>query len=237
VVEEIETLVVVVFSDGRVMVRLDELLLPFFDELLPLDELLLLVEGGVKEIPEITMPVPLVEVTFPLVKPRLANPEGTFPPVREANDPPPGGRKPPEPPPDRKPPPPPGNPPALPPKALAPPPAPGLQEPVELGWETETERASSVLPERVPVTVTQSPAAMLLALTVALWPNVVDDVQFTVTSPLVGFWTCADVPVIEATDPEAMPARLGVVAAPAPPVAAMIAAAAPSRLPMTASRA
>jgi hypothetical protein len=69
-----------------------------------------------------------------------------------------------------------------------------------------------------PLTETQSPAATDVEATVAVFENVVEGVQLTVTWPLCWFWTSIDEPVTAATDPEAPGPNepwVGVVAAPA----------------------
>jgi hypothetical protein len=78
-----------------------------------------------------------------------------------------------------------------------------------------------------PLTVAQSPATAEEDGTEATWEKVVEGVQLTVTCPVCWFWTSMDEPVTAATEPEVGGENeppLGVVAAPATPAKARLAA-------------
>jgi hypothetical protein len=84
----------------------------------------------------------------------------------------------------------------------APPPKPLVQLPDEEGCETVTDRAVTVEPEVVPITVTQDPAESDETVRVAVLENLVEEVQLTVVCPAVEFCTSIDVPEMAATEPE-----------------------------------
>ncbi|MGA2037062.1 MAG: hypothetical protein ABSH04_05700 [Acidimicrobiales bacterium] len=138
-------------------------------------------------------------VTFPEAKAKLRKflaPDGREPLVGNVlplgRVPPFGGLKPPPPP--------------KPPRAPVPD---VVQLPLESGWVTVTLEAVTgplvaPLEAGVPVTVTQSPTVTADTDAVSVWVKVVVEVQLTVTWPLWEFWTSIDVPVIDATVPDAV---------------------------------
>jgi hypothetical protein len=92
------------------------------------------------------------------------------------------------------------------------------QVPLLVGVVTVMLRAAMVVLdffEAVPVAVTQSPTVTALTDSVTLLENVVDDVQFTVVWPLLGFCTSMLDAFRAATLPKAPVGALEVVAAPA----------------------
>ena len=140
--------------------------------------------------PSTTMDVEPAETTFPVMMAALARPP---PPAKP--DPPPvgklrGGVLP-------------VDPPGAPaPRARPPRPKPVVQLPEDEGCDTVTDRAVTVEPDAVPMTITHVPAFREEAATVATFENLVEDVQVTVSCPDDWLWTSIDVPEMAATDPE-----------------------------------
>jgi hypothetical protein len=177
----------VTFDVRVVVLSLVELELELFVDLL--DDL-----GRTGTVPTTTRVDPEIEVTLPKASKKVGFLAAAPPDAPLANDPlvnePPGGRNPPVP-----------APPA--PVPVAPPmpnPPPAVHDPVELGWVTDTLVAvKSVdfaldLDDELLVAVTQSPTATLDEARATVWVKRVDDVQVTVTWPLVGFCTSIEVP-------------------------------------------
>jgi hypothetical protein len=198
-------------------------LVDFFEDLEVLFEPVRGAANPLKMAPVTDTLLPLTAVTFPDAIARLAAPvkvrpppPWAAPPVRKL--PPPG---PPAPPPGRNVPWPPPAPPVLPPN----PPPSAVQLP-ELGaGRTVIELAAMVVfdfLDFVPVTVTHSPAVMVLTVSVTTFEKVVVAVQLTVVCPEVGFCTSMEAGFNAATLP-VTPAGC-VVAAPAGSAASTIAA-------------
>jgi hypothetical protein len=196
----------VTFDVRVVVLSLVELELDFFVDLL--DDL----AGRTGTVPTTTNVEPETEVTLPnaseKVRFRAAAPPGIVP---LGNDPlvnePLGGR----------------NPLAPPAPVLAAPPAPNappaVHDPVELGWVIATlvavKRVEDALDfdDELLVAVTQAPTARVDEARVTVWVKRVDEVQLTVTWPLVGFCTSIEIPgTTAAMVPEAVEkAGLGIV--------------------------
>lgn len=172
----------IVMSEGATVVGLVELDVP---DLKPAPDNLT---------PSTTIEVDPAETNFPVMTAALASP------LREKPDPPPAGklrggllpvgeRLP------AAPPKPPANPPP-------PRPKPEVQLPEDEGGETVTDRALTVEPDAVPITVTHVPAESDETVKVAVLENLVEEVQSTVSCPAVGFCTSIDVPEMAATEPD-----------------------------------
>ncbi len=116
-------------------------------------------------------------------------------------------------------------------------PPPPVHVPVELGVVRVMLRAAMVVFDffdGVPVTVTQSPAARELTVSVTVFENWVVVVQFTVVCPLLAFWTSMLEPLSAATLPVA---PMGAVAVAAPAAEATAVAATSAVAPVPRNRA
>ena len=163
------------------------------------------------EVPTTVMVEPLMAVTLPEAKAKLAKP-----PVGKwradvplgASPPPKDGRvAPPDPPPPKRP-----NPP------VPAPPNPPVQVPVDEAELIDTDVALIAVEPFFgccPLTVTQDPTDSALSEAVAVCEKVVVDVQLTAVWPVLGFCTCMLVPETAATVPVAAEKGAEVVAAPA----------------------
>lgn len=96
------------------------------------------------------------------------------------------------------------NPPPPPPRPNppAPRPKPDGQPPDDVGWVTVTDRAVTVESDVVPMTITQVPDVSDETVKVAVLENRVEEVQSTVSCPVVAFCTSIDVPEMAATEPD-----------------------------------